>query len=252
MKNKLIVTLLTIVLIASFGFACSIMPNENSSKPASITLVDFESTKTEEAILYGELYELRRFVTDEEGNEYPLNYQVKDSTGAIVVVIANCFEAIDLGGYTITYTAEVAEGDVRTSVVTLPVYDGEGPSIIVSALDAGEVNVPYVLPEIAFNDLTEIAEKSVKVYLVGEELTEIALTETDGKYGFTPTLEGTYRLSVYAKDVAGNETTVTKEFFIEKILVGEILNPVSSKAQAQLYFGSNSNVLCLYRRGKQH
>ena len=76
MKNKLIVTLLTIVLIASFGFACSIMPNENSSKPASITLVDFESTKTEEAILYGELYELRRFVTDEEGNEYSLTYQV--------------------------------------------------------------------------------------------------------------------------------------------------------------------------------
>ncbi|MBQ3572378.1 MAG: hypothetical protein IJA15_06095 [Clostridia bacterium] len=241
MKNKLIVTLLTIVLIASFGFACT-KPSDNSSKPASITLVDFEATKTEEAVLYGELYELRRFVTDEEGNEYSLIYQVKDSTGAIVVVIANCFEAIDLGGYTITYTAEVADGDVRTSVVTLPVYDGEGPSIIVSALDAGEVNVPYVLPEIAFNDLTEIVEKSVKVYLVGEELTEIALTETDGKYGFTPTLEGTYRLSVYAKDVAGNETTVTKEFFIEKILVGEILNPVSSKAQAQVYFGSNSNV----------
>ena len=43
MKNKLIVMLLTIVLIASFGFACS-----HTDEP-TINLVDFEATKTEEA-----------------------------------------------------------------------------------------------------------------------------------------------------------------------------------------------------------
>ena len=134
MKNKLIVALLTIVLIATFGMACN-----NLGEPG-VKLVDFEATQTEEAVLYGELYELRRTVLDEKGEEYSLSYVVKDSTGATVTVIANCFEAIDLGGYTITYTVEIADDDVRTSVVTVPVYDGEGPSIIVGTLDAGEIN----------------------------------------------------------------------------------------------------------------
>ena len=238
MKNKLIVLLLTIVLVATFGVACTNI----DTTPTSIKLVNFEATQTEEAICYGELYELRRVVTDENGNEYLLSYEVKDSTGANVSVIANCFEATDLGGYTITYSVEISEDDVRTSVVTLPVYDAEGPSIFVGELEAGEVDKLYVLPEITFNDLSTIEEKSVKVYLVGDELSEITLTENAGVYSFTPSQEGTYRLSVYAKDAAGNESTYTKDFFVETILVGEVLNPVSSKALSQVSFGTSTDV----------
>ncbi len=235
MKNKLIVLLLTIVFVATFGVACI-----NIDSKAK--LIDFKETQTEEAVLYGELYELRRVVVDESGNEYLLSYEVKDSAGAPVTVIANCFEAVDLGGYTIVYTATISENDVRTSTVTVPVYDGEGPAILVGALEAGEINVPYVLPEISFNDVSSIELITIKVYLVGEQLTEIALTENEGEYSFTPNQEGTYRLSVYAKDSAGNESTLTKEFFVEKILVGEVFNPVSSKAKNQIYPSSNNNV----------
>ena len=210
--------------------------------PKEIKLVDFEATVTDESYKIGDLYELRRMVTDEDGNEYALNYVVKDSTGKEVSVIANCFEITDIAGYTVTYTVSISDDDVRTSVVTVPVHDGDAPIITIGAVVAGAIGEEYVLPEISFSDLSEIVETSVKVYYVEESLTEVTLTESEGEYSFLPSEAGAYRLSVYAKDAAGNETTRTADFIVEKILVGEVFNPVASSATSQISFGSNNNV----------
>ena len=231
MKNKFIVGLLTLGFATTLGVACNDTEQEDG-----ITLVNFEATQTAEAADIGDLYELRRLVKDEDGNEYVLSYEVKDSTGKVVSVVANCFEVTDMGGYTITYTVILSDGEVRTSVVTLPTRDGDGPSILFDALAAGEVGKEYVLPEVTVVDLSEIKEQSVKVYLVGTELTEIILTEKDGKYSFLPSKEGTYRLCVSAKDAAGNRTERTADFNIERILVGEVFNPASSIANTKISF----------------
>ena len=233
MKKKFVAGLLTLGLVASLGVACNKTGSETED---GIVLVDFNATQTLEAADIGDLYELRRMVADEDGKEYVLSYEVKDSTGKLVSVVANTFEVTDLGGYTITYTVTVADGDVRTSVVTLPARDGDGPSILLGTLAAGEVNKEYVLPEIQFVDLSEITQSSVKVYFVDTELTEIALTEKDGKYSFLPTQGGTYRLSVTATDAAGNKTKREAEFSIEAILVGEVFNPSSAIADTKISF----------------
>ena len=231
MKKKLF-ALLFIIFAMLLSFTCFI----SCSIAKEVKLVDFDATKTEEAVNIGETYELRRLVKDEDGNEYNLSYEVKDSTGNVVSVIANCFEVTDKDGYTITYTVTIAEGDVRTSVVILPARDGEGPAIIFDAPAVGAFGEEYVLPTISFEDLSDIEETSVKVYFVGDDLTEVSLTKTDGKYSFLPSQEGTYRLSVYAKDVEGNETARTADFIVEKVLAGEVFNPASAVASTNLIF----------------
>ncbi|MBQ4054030.1 MAG: hypothetical protein IJD33_06795, partial [Clostridia bacterium] len=231
MKKKLIA-----VLFVVFAMLMSLTCFMGCVAMKEIKLVDFDATKTEEAVKIGETYELRRLVKDEDGNEYSLSYEVKDSKGKTVSVVANCFEITDKDGYTITYTVTIAENDVRTSVVTLPTRDGDGPAIIFDAPAVGAFGVEYVLPEISFEDLSEIEETSIKVYFVGDDLSEVALTKSDGKYKFLPTQEGTYRLSVYAKDVEGNETTRNADFIVETILAGEVFNPASAVASTNIIF----------------
>ncbi len=233
MKKKFVAGLL-LGLTASLGVACG--------GTDEITLVDFEATQMEEACKIGDTYELRRTVVDKNGKEYAVSYEVKDSDGKDVSIYSNCFEVTDLEGYTITYTVTISEDDVRTSVVTLPAYDGDAPVISFGSLAAGAVDEEYVLPQVTFSDLSNVAEKSVKVYRVGTELTEVPLSENEGVYSFLPTVEGKYRFSVYAKDAAGNETTRTADFIVEKILVGEVFNPAAANAAGQMYFGSNNSV----------
>ena len=98
MKRKLLVGILSGLLVfsAAAGTGCSFFTQ--SSSEAEIVLVDFDATETVEACKLGDLYELRRIVKDENGNEYSLQYEVKDSLGNTVNVIANCFEVSDLNG----------------------------------------------------------------------------------------------------------------------------------------------------------
>ena len=69
MKNKFIVSLLTLGLATTLGVACNKTPTEEEK---AITLVEFEAPDTAEAADIGDLYELRRLVVDEDGNEYVL------------------------------------------------------------------------------------------------------------------------------------------------------------------------------------
>lgn len=233
MKRKFTVTILIAVLAlaAVFVTACG-------GKESGVTLVDFPATATEESQKLGDVYQLRRTVSDEDGNEYNLTAEVKTSAGAVVSDVINAsFELTDIGGYTITYTVTVAEGDVRTSVVTVPCYDDTPPVINIGTAADGVVGELYTLPAITFSDLDAVSERSVTVYLVAADggLTEVkGLTETEGTYTFTPTAAGTYRISAYAKDSSGNEVTRTSDFIVDILLEGEVFNPEYSGARDQL------------------
>ncbi len=240
MKRKFTVTILIAVLAlaAVFVTACG-------GKESGVTLVDFPATATEEAQKLGDVYQLRRTVSDEDGNEYNLTAEVKTSAGAVVSDVINAsFELTDIGGYTITYTVTVAEGDVRTSVVTVPCYDDTPPVINIGTAADGVVGELYTLPAITFSDLDAVSERSVTVYLVAADggLTEVkGLTETEGTYTFTPTAAGTYRISAYAKDSSGNEVTRTSDFIVDILLEGEVFNPEYSGARDQLSTDKDPN-----------
>lgn len=240
MKRKFTVTILIAVLAlaAVFVTACG-------GKESGVTLVDFPETRTEETQTLGDIYQLRRTVTDTEGNEYALTAEVKTSAGAVVTDIINAsFELTDIGGYTITYTATVAKGDVRTSVVTVPCKDTTPPVVNIGSPAAGVVGEVYTLPAITFSDLDAVSDRSVTVYLVADDgtLTEVkGLTETEGTYTFTPTAAGTYRISAYAKDSSGNEVTRTSDFIVDILLEGEVFNPEYSGARDQLSTNKDPN-----------
>ncbi len=240
MKRKFTVTILIAVLAlaAVFVTACG-------GKESGVTLVDFPPTATEEAQKLGSVYQLRRTVSDEDGNEYNLTAEVKTSAGAVVSDVINAsFELTDIGGYTITYTVTVAEGDVRTSVVTVPCYDDTPPVINIGTPADGVVDELYTLPAITFSDLDAVSDRSVTVYLVADDgtLTEVkGLTETEGTYTFKPTAAGTYRISAYAKDSSGNEVTRTSDFIVDILLEGEVFNPEYSGARDQLSTNKDPN-----------
>lgn len=242
MKRKFTVTVLIAVLALTVAFAAAC---GDKTKRSDITLVDFPETTTEETQTLGDIYQLRRTVTDTEGNEYALTAEVKTSAGAVVTDIINAsFELTDINGYTITYTVTVAEGDVRTSVVTVPCKDTTPPVVNIGSPAAGVVNELYTLPAITFSDMVAVTEKSVKVYLVAADgsLTEVQdLTETEGTYTFTPTAAGTYRISAYAKDGAGNEVTRTADFNVDTLREGEVFDPAYSGARDQLSTNKDPN-----------
>ena len=233
MRKKTFIAVLLAVVLAATALALVGCGDKNDAN--KIVLVDFPSTQTVEAQKLGDTYQLRRTVKDEAGNAYDLVAVVKTTAGDNVNVVAAQFELTDLGGYVVTYTATVGEKDVRTSVVTVPVYDGDAPVIVIDKPENGLVGQAYTLPTITFTDASQIAEKTVKVFKVdGETLTEKSLTESEGKYTFTPDAIGYYRISAYAKDAAGYETTRTADFTVDTLLVGEVFNPASLGARNQL------------------
>lgn len=156
-KKTFIAVLLTVVLAAT----TLALVGCGNKKVAKVVLVDFPATQTVEAQKLGDTYELRRTVKDEEGNAYDLNAVVKTASGGNVSVVGAKFDLTDLGGYVVTYTATVSEKDVRTSVVTVPVYDDDDPVIVIAKPENGLVGHEYTLPTITFTDASEIAEKSV-------------------------------------------------------------------------------------------
>ena len=244
MKNKK--TLFAIIAVIAVLSLALVACSGSKGGGKLVKLVDFPATVTDEAQPLGDVYTLRRTVADEDGNSYPLSASVKTHVGGDVTVISGRFDLTDKDGYVVTYTAKVAENDIRTSVVTVPVYDATAPVIAITAPENGTVGELYTLPTITFSDDFAVTESSVKLYLVkgsdSEELEEIVLTESDGKYGFTPTEAGVYRIVATAKDAAGHETVRTADFYVDKpSLDGEIFNPASLTADSQLSSNKDPN-----------
>ena len=174
-----------------------------------IELVGWTGSETDSAVL-GDIYRLENTsYKDVDGNIHYCDVTVKDSKGNKVTCIANEFEVLDVGGYTATYSVEVAAGDVRKRTLKIGVTDDSAPTVSVF-MPTGFVGETYTIPEITVEDLSgETIVPEYKVYLVdGETKTETAVS--NGK--FTPTKGGSYELAITAKDKAGNVANVTESF----------------------------------------
>ena len=232
--NKRITIMTLIFTLVALSFATTACGGQKTA------LLDFPATATATAAKLGTVYELRRGVQDTAGNVYPLTVAVKTAAGAEVEVDNFKFVLVNLGGYVITYTAVVSDKDTQKSVVTLPVYDGDPAVITFGQYTGGVMGSDYILPEITFDDPSGIKESWFKVYKVdGAALTEQTVMPGAGGYWFTPQSTGLYRITAYAKDNAGNETTRDAEFriFAEGIILDVSAGDAHTKVQ-NTYSGS--------------
>ncbi|MDR0855989.1 MAG: DUF5011 domain-containing protein, partial [Clostridiales bacterium] len=231
-KTKLILAIVAILAALVAAAACKKQP------PApTVNLVDFPATVTETVDL-GSLYTLERYVLDEDGNRYDLSAVVKTAAGTAVQTIQSRFDVTVLAGYTVTYTAVIAAGDTRTSVVTLVVEDHETPAVNVGNPASGVVGETYTLPGITATDLSGSAVTvDVKVFFSGgDDPDEITLTKTGDVYTFVPAAAGTYLIRVVATDAAGNASVPREvEFIVEaSALPGEVFNPANAAAETKI------------------
>ena len=177
---------------------------------APVTLVDFPATATD-SVVWGEEYSLRRVVEDEEGKTYSLAAVVKTTKeNKEVAVISGKFQATDLYGYEIAYSAKITEKYTATSVVTLSVVPEEVKSVILP-----EVTQKYksgdsiTIPEAKVNDVYEgeigtAAVKSIS-YVESADGNEIALDKTLKTY--TPAYSGKLTV-VYGYEGVEDKTLV--------------------------------------------
>ena len=176
--------------------------------------VQFENweNKGEATASLGEIYKIQDLsIIDTKGNVYFYDIDVLDSKGKKVAVVGGEFDVMDLNGYTIEYTLQVNEGDIRTREVTLNVVDDTAPRVAIS-LPTGFVNTKYTIPDITVTDLSgESIEPSYVVY-AKSDVNKTPIKLTNG--AFTPTVKGTYAIEITAKDSSGNEAKVVKEFGI--------------------------------------
>ena len=207
--------LFTVVLTLGFT-SCG---GNNDNKPTDSTtpsdgkvvLEDWEE-KSEATVSLGDNYRIKdQIVTGSNGKEYYCDVTVTDSKGEKMIVVGGEFEVLDLGGYTVEYVAQITSDDIRTRELTLKVVDDSAPKVLVS-MPTGFVNTKYTIPAITVTDLSgEDITPTYKVYLASDsDKTPIKITNGS----FTPTVKGTYSIEIKAKDSAGNEAKVVKNFGI--------------------------------------
>ena len=212
LKNKLITGLCAIGITAFALGAASCGDN--------VTFENWQDTGAATAKL-GEIYNVGdRSIKDTEGNIWYYDITVRNSKGEIAPLIAGEFEVLDAKGYTIEYAVEISNNNVRKRTVALNVTDAGKPHISVT-MPTGFVGREYIVPQIVVTDLSgENITPTYKVYYgTGDTKTEVTLR--NGK--FNPAQKGTYSIDITAKDSAGNEAKVTKEFGVRAQAAENIL-----------------------------
>lgn len=202
--KKILLTLLTALLTASI--AITVVACKNSS---GIELVGWVSSKTVTAPI-DSIYTIEdKSIKDTNGNVYYYDILVKDSKGQKAVCIAGQFEVLDPNGYTINYTLELTDKDVRKRTVKVNVVDGDAPTITVS-MPTGFVNSIYSIPQIVVTDSSSTGIKPTYFIYKKADENKTPIKITNGK--FIPTQTGTYVIDITATDIEGNVAHVEKEF----------------------------------------
>lgn len=213
--RKILITLFSVIfatMIAVAGYACG-----------GRTDVEFEGwteTKTVTAEL-GSVYAIEDLSAEgSDGNVYYYDIAVIDSKGNNVVCIDGKFEITDPDGYTIRYTLEITESDVRTRTVTVSVLDKEAPYISVT-MPTGFAGSIYTIPEITVTDSS--GETITPTYVVYKkaDADKTPIEITNGK--FIPDERGVYVIDITATDSSGNVARLPKEFGIRSAISENVL-----------------------------
>ena len=203
-----------------------------------IALVNFED-KTETVGL-GENYTLPNGVAfDEDGNDYRVIYEVKDSAGEKVGVLNNRFKVKEMGEakYVITCFAEVGDEKYQTRTITLNVIDRTAPDISIKTLAFAFVGERYEIKGVQVSDNT--GEDVTPTYTV-KKADGTQVTVENG--AFTPDSKGEYTLTVGATDAAGNANEKTASIYVREPMGDYVLEnfndeygtPVFSVKEAML------------------
>ncbi len=176
---------------------------------SSVKFENWEEQSTATASL-GSTYKIQDLsITDTKGKTYMYDISVFNSKGEKVSVIGGEFEILDPNGYTIEYTLQISEKDVRTRETALTVLDEGAPKISVT-LPTGFVGDKYTIPNISVSDLS--GESITPTYVVYKKADETKTPIAIQNGAFTPEVKGTYVIEITAEDSSGNEAKVTKEF----------------------------------------
>lgn len=235
-KWKLLV--LSALCISCFSVAACQKEEEKTNE-----LVGFVDETVE--IELGDIVSLRDFleVYDEENNLYRATFELTDSSGSSVTLLANEFTVQDALGYTLVLSAhDPKTGEIiATRTVQLKTVDKSAPLITVGDMvEYGVIGEEIYVP-LVFDDASQVYSTSVTAmripYSVAKnEYDESAaqkvavehVSKGDGA-SFTPTLQGRYKILIEAWDgtdkAAAQEAEVyrSKEMYLEvKTSEGEI------------------------------
>ena len=200
--------LLTAGVLASLslGLACV-----SCKKADPIKLVDFGNIEVT-ADLDGSYTLPIGNVTDENGKNYPVTFEVKTKSGKTITTFNNSFRLKYFEDYYIVCTTDLGGGDVRTRTITIKVKDTGAPVVSFGAVRRGIVDQPYTLPETTVEDSSlESLTASLKVFELNGEEKGKEMSVTDGK--FTPERMGKYLIEATATDSNGNVGTETATMY---------------------------------------
>lgn len=190
--------------------ACNQSSTTDPNNPTGIVLLDFADETIEVGL--GENYVLPNGVAfDEAGNDYRVEYEVKDSNGETVQILNGRFKVKEMGEakYVITCYAEIASEQFITRKITLNVIDRTAPSITIAPTAFAFVGEAYTIKGVEVSDNT--GETVEPTYKVTKKSDGSEMTVTNGT--FTPDARGEYTLEVTATDTAGNKGVNTAPIY---------------------------------------
>ncbi len=255
-KWKLLV--LSALCISCFS-AAACKKEEEQPTNALVGFVD-ETVEIE----LGDIISLHDFleVYDEENNLYRATFELTDSAGNKVTLLANEFTAQDTVGYTLLLSAhDPKTGEVvATRTVQLKTVDKSAPIITIGDMvEYGVIGQEICVP-LMFDDASQVYSTNVLAMRIpysvakngydeeaAQEISVVHVSKSD-EACFTPTLQGRYKIVVEAWDgtekEAAKETNVyrSKEVYLDvKTSEGEIegFDLPSSTVAA---YGVNENV----------
>ena len=203
-KRKACIISVVTALALCIALLAVVLITRNGHKKPDVPKLDVTDWSDEkETVVLGTCYEVPKVrATGPDGTEYPVEINVyRVSSGKKVPLILDCFDVIELKGYTIEYTAYTEEAKA-VKQVSIDVIDEGNPVVCGSILAYTEVKKRYDYPDFHIvDDSNEIAKVNVDIYRVstGEKV------DSDEK-GFTPQELGEYHMVVQAEDSSGNQS----------------------------------------------
>lgn len=212
-----------ILLLSALCISCFSVAACKDKETATNPLVGFVDETVE--IEIGDIFSLRDFlnVYDEENSLYKATFELTDSEGNPVTLLANEFTVEDKVGYTLVLNAhDIKTGEIiATRTVQLKTVDKSAPIIAIGDMvDYGvigqEIRVPLIFDDASQEYSTNVSVMRVPYSVAKNGYDESAAQAVTVEHvskgseaSFTPTLQGRYKIVVEAWD--GTDKAAAKE-----------------------------------------